>query len=628
MCGIVAVLKSFDTPCSAAVIDRMRDEVTYRGPDDQGSVFFRRHGSDWTEASTSGSAWEIGLGHRRLSILDLSPAGHQPMVYHEKFWTVYNGEIYNFVELRTELERLGHVFRSLSDTEVILAAYDEWGTDCFSRFRGMWGIVILDFFRNEVILSRDRIGIKPLYVWKGDGIVGVVSEIKQLRHIPRFKARMNPLAGAEYLQTSYEDPTRSLFQDVEPIRAGSWLRISMDTLRLSPPEEYWHPERIRVSVLDPEEAGELFLNKARECVRIHLRSDVPVGCALSGGVDSSSIALLMNELTGGCTSPFHTFTVTFPQDAIDEREYADAILASIHASPHFVTPDPIEFLDELDRFLWIHDEPVGSFSMYAGYCLARVTRKHGVPVSLNGQGGDEIFSGYWQTYFLHLRDLWRQGRLLDLVGHFAGSLMGNGNPALIGQVPAMLRRYRARVSPPLRVRFRDTLIKNNGDALKGILALTGQTRRLHEIRVMFLPQLLKWDDRNSMAFSIESRYPFLDHELIELCLSFAPRTLYRHGWTKYPLRLGLRNHLPSKIRNRRSKFGFEIPQDEWLCGALRPELESWLRSDRPVWDYVDREDVRRMAEEIWRLNGKRDETCKDLFRIFVFDRWLGTLEVQ
>src|SRR5262249_18521647 len=153
----------------------------------------------------------------------------------------------------------------------------------------------IDCFRNEAILSRDRLGIKPLYVWKGDGIVGVVSEIKQLRHIPNFRARVDSVTAAEYLQTSYEDPTRSFFQDVEPIRAGSWLRIPLDTLRSSAPEDYWHPERIQVSVTDPKEAGELFLKKARECVQIHMRSDVPVGCALSGGLDSSAIALLMNE---------------------------------------------------------------------------------------------------------------------------------------------------------------------------------------------------------------------------------------------------------------------------------------------------------------------------------------------
>ena len=427
MCGIAAILKPADFPCSGTVLDRMRDEVPYRGPDDQGSAFFRRRGAHWTEVGPSTSSWEVALGHRRLSILDLSSTGHQPMVYRDNFWITYNGEVYNFIELRAELERLGHVFRSSSDTEIILAAYAEWGTACFTRFRGMWGLVILDWSRSEVILCRDRLGIKPLYLWKGAGIIAVASEIKQFRHVPGFLARVDSAAAAEYLQTGYEDPGRSFFQDVQPIRSGSWLRIPLDTLTPSAPEEYWHPERVQVSVTDAEEAGRLFLNKAQECVRIHLRSDVPVGCALSGGLDSSSIALVINELKDGQADPFHTFTVTFPGDTTDEREYADAVLANVHASPHFVTPDPVGFVDELDRFLWIHDEPVGSLSIYAGYCLARLTRQWGVSVTLSGQGGDEIFSGYWQTYFLHLRDLWKQGHLLDLVGHFAGALIGNGN---------------------------------------------------------------------------------------------------------------------------------------------------------------------------------------------------------
>jgi len=459
-------------------------------------------------------------------------------------------------------------------------------------------------------------------LWKGPQILAVASEIKQFLKIPGFTPRLNPVAAAEYLQTGYEDPTRSFFQNVEPIRAGSWLRIPLHTLTPSEPEEYWQPEQVKAVITDSVEAGRLFEEKARECVRIHLRSDVPVGCALSGGLDSSSIALLINGLRNGNPDPLHTFSVTFPGHPIDEREYADAVVAKLRASPHYVTPNATEFLDDLDRFLWIHDEPVGSFSMYAGYCLSRLTRQWNVPVTLNGQGGDEIFSGYWETYFLHLRDLWKQGCLVDLVGHFAGAVAGGGNPALVGQVPAMLRRYWARINPPLQVRFRDAAVKNTGDVLKNVLALDPQARRLREIRIMFLPQLLKWDDRSAMAFSIESRYPFLDHELIELCLSFAPETLYRYGWTKYPLRLGLNNLLPSKIRDRRSKFGFLTPQDSWLCGSLRPTLEAWLNSDRPVWDYVDRPDIERLVKRIWDSKGKGDEDCKDLFRVFVFDRWL------
>lgn len=614
--------------CPAAVVDRMRDEVAYRGPDDKGSVFLDNGGSGWAEVPPSGSGWQIGLGHRRLSILDLSTAGHQPMAYRGKFWIVYNGEIYNFPELRRELEALGHRFCSSSDTEVILAAYAEWGTACFARFRGMWGLVIVDLLRNEAILSRDRLGIKPLYLWEGPGVIAIASELKQFLVVPGFRTRLDPAAASEYIQTGYEDPKRSFFQDVRPVQAGCWLSISLRTLKQSGGESYWHPEQVQVSVTDSDEAGRLFAEKLRECVKIHLRSDVPVGCALSGGLDSSSIALLADAQRNNEGNALHTFTVTFPGHRSDEREYVDAVLGHIHASPHFVTPTPEGFLEDFDRFLWIQDEPVGGFSQYAGYSVARLTRQAGVPVSLNGQGCDEILSGYWQTYFLHLRDLWREGRVLELTSHFVGALLGDGNPTLVNQIPAMARRYRARTKPPIHVRFPHSAIKKRGEVLKNVLALSPLSRRVHEIRSMFLPQLLKWDDRNFMAFSVESRYPFLDHELIELCLSFDPRVLYRHGWVKYPLRTGLRNTLPPAIVHRRSKFGFETPEGQWLTGFLRPKLDEWLKSTRPVWDYVERRDVERLAAETWRSQGGREEHCKDLFRIFAFDRWLDIFAVE
>jgi asparagine synthase (glutamine-hydrolysing) len=336
----------------------------------------------------------------------------------------------------------------------------------------------------------------------------------------------------------------------------------------------------------------------------------------------------MDELKKGQSDPVHTFTATFPGHLIDEREYVDAVLAKIHASPRFVTPDPAVFLEELDRFLWVHDEPVGGLSMYAGYCVARLTREAGVPVTLNGQGGDEIFSGYWQSYFLYLRELWNHGRLLTLASHFAGALLANGNSSLLSQLPVMVRRYHERSRRSLRFRIPEMGSANTTNLLKEILDLDGQARRVYEVRTMHLPRLLKWDDRNSMAFSVEGRYPLLDHQLIELCLAFAPHTLYRIGWTKYPLRLGLRNKLPPTVLHRRSKFGFETPQDNWLCSTLRPEVERWLGKDRPVWEYVEREDVRRVAEQTWRLKGKRKEPGLALLRIFFFDRWLDIFGLQ
>lgn len=622
MCGIAAILKTFEVPCPAVVLDRMRDEVSHRGPDDHGNLFFRRFGPGYTQLEPSSSAWEAGLGHRRLSILDLGARGHQPMVYRDRFWIVYNGEVYNFVELRSELERLGHKFFSSSDTEVILAAYAEWGPASFARFRGMWGLVILDSLRAEVIVSRDRLGIKPVYFWKGPRVVAIASEIKQFRHVPGFEARMDFRTADEYIRTGYEDSKRTFFRDVLPVQAGTWFSIPLDTLDLSHAEEYWYPERVQVSVTDREEAGLLFGDKLRECVRMHLRSDVPVGCALSGGLDSSSIAVIVDALQDSQSPLLNTFTLAVPGEPIDEQDYADAVVASLRRpSPHVVSLHPEVFLKDLDRFLWIHDEPVGSLSMYAGYCIARLTRQAGVPVTLNGQGGDEILSAYWQCYFLYLRDLWRQGRLLSLASHFAGALLGDGNPTLVGQIPMMLRRYRARSKPSIWLSGCHA-VRNTTSPLSEILALDGQARRTYEVRSMFLPRLLKWDDRNFMAFSVEGRYPLLDHELIELCLSFAPQALYKRGWTKQPIRLGLKNELPRKILHRRSKFGFEAPQDKWLCGALRPVLENWLASDRPVWQYTERADVRRLAEQTWQLNGEQDELGQALFRVFIFDKWL------
>jgi asparagine synthase (glutamine-hydrolysing) len=628
MCGIVGILRNPSIDFPPSIVERMIADIGHRGPDDEGIMFLSVNSTwGWQSSSETDVRWSVALGSRRLSILDLSDTGHMPMDYRNGFWIVYNGEVYNFIEIRAELQQLGHTFRSSSDTEVILAAYVEWGPNCFTRFRGMWGLLIVDCERNEAILCRDRLGIKPLYLWQGAGLVAIVSEIKQLLRVPGFIPHMNPVAVADYLRTGYEDPSRSFFRDVRAVPSGTWIRIPLNTLVPSPPEEYWHPERVQVALTDAEEAGRLFADKLRESIQLHLRSDVPVGGALSGGMDSSSIAMLVDELKEGQGYPLYTFTLTFPGDEVDERAYAEAVVSCIRAVPHYVTPDPVTFLTELNSFVYTHDEPVGSLSNYAGYCLARLTRKAGIPVTLSGQGGDELLSGYWQSYFLYLRQLGRDGHILPLICHFAGALMKDGNPALLAQVPTMLRRYRARIKPTTLVRLRHTQGGDTSPILQKILALDEQACRVEQIRNMFLPRLLRWDDRNSMAFSVEGRYPFLDHELIELCLSFAPQVLYHHGWTKWPIRIGLRDTLPDTILYRRTKLGAEVPQDRWLCGPLRPELESWLKRDRPLWDYVERADVRRLADETWHLDGKRDEPGQELFRLFIFDRWAEAFRV-
>ncbi len=621
MCGIVGILKDPGICVPAGMLTAMTTEISHRGPDDEGRLFFRRPDVNWEAETRERSDWNVALRSRRLSIQDLSQAGHMPMSYQDRFWITYNGEVYNFLEVRAELEGLGHVLRSNSDTEVILAAYAQWGTDCFQRFRGMWGIILFDMTRDIVVICRDRLGIKPLYTWQHQGMVAIASEIKQFLHLPGFAPRLNYAVASEYLRTGYEDQQSSFFQDVYPVPEGCYITISLDTLALSTPQSYWYPERVQTAITNTREAGQLFAAKLRESVRLHLRSDVPVGCALSGGMDSSAIAMLVDEINANHAAPLHTFTSTFPGDPTDERAYVDAVIANIRSASHFVTPDAHSFLAEMDHFLRMHDEPIGGLSIYAGYCIARLTRQAGVPVTLNGQGCDEILSGYWQFYFLYLRQLAQHGRLLPVLQHFGGSALKGGNPALLEQVPVMFRRYRARRHPNEFVRLRRRSRDAETPYLEKMMAQGAGMLRVQQIRSFSLPRLLKWDDRNSMAFSVEGRYPFLDHELIELCLSFAPSTLYHRGWTKWPLRSGLKDILPASIYARRSKFGFEVPQERWLCGPMRPALENWLRQDRPLWELVERRDVERLASQTWQWKGKRQEPGQALFRLFVFDRW-------
>jgi asparagine synthase (glutamine-hydrolysing) len=610
MCGIVAIVRLGGTPVPEETLGNMTDLVAHRGPDGSGTEYL----------SLEPGPWRVALGHRRLSILDLSEAGRQPMVYRDRLWLTYNGEVYNYLELRRELEPLGHRFRSHCDSEVILAAYDQWGTDCFRRFRGMWGLVLVDLARRVAILSRDRLGIKPLYVTRRDGLVAVASEIKQFRALPGGTLSANPTAVRRYLATGYEDTATTFFNDVLAVPAGTHLTLDLDSLELSAPQSYWFPEQVEQSVTRREEAAERFRATLQDSVRLHMRSDVPVGCALSGGLDSSAVAGCVTALENGegPKGALNTFSVIFPNDPIDEKAFVDQVLAYMPAVPHFVAPEPETFLADLDDFVWKHDEPVGSLSQYAGYSVARLTREAGVPVTLNGQGGDEVLSGYWQCYFVHLQRRARHLHLLETAAHFGGAMLPGGNPELVRQVPLMFRRLLDRRRAPAEAR----------GPLDDVRRMTAREWRVHEIRELFLPRLLKWDDRNFMAFSVEGRYPFLDHTLIELCLSFAPAVLYDRGWTKEPLRRGLKGLLPREILRRRSKVGFETPQGRWLVGPLAPLVDSVVGGDSPAWQFTDPHAARELAARVRQASGTTLEDHEALMRIVFLDRWLRRFELS
>ena len=628
MCGVVALLGQSADRVREADVLAMTHEVAHRGPDGWGACFLDLD-TDPSRAvpveRPDEQAWSVALGHRRLSILDLSEAGRQPMSYRGCLWVTYNGEIYNYVELRQELERLGHRFNSQTDTEVLLAAYDEWGTACFGRLRGMWGLVLVDPVRRVAVLSRDRLGIKPLYTVRHGASLAVVSEIKQLAKLPGYALRPDPGTVGRYLLTGFEDSRESFFEGVRPLPAGTFAVYHLDSGRFEAPEPYWFPERVQVEVERRDEASRRLKAALTESVRIHLRSDVPVGCALSGGLDSSAVAALIREVEGDTAARLHTFNATFTGEAIDERRYVDDVVPTVRANPHFTTPTAQGFVEETDRFLWHHDEPVGSLSQYAGFCVARITREAGVPVTLNGQGGDEVLSAYWQCYFVFLMRLLRRRGFRELGAQLAGALLPSGNAEVWRQAPAMLRRYRSRRAPDKLLTLRHPLVRDSAGG-KGpadrFRDMSAAAWRVYEIRELTLPRLLKWDDRNFMAFSVEGRYPFLDHDVIETCLSLAPETLYARGWVKEPLRRALEGKLPRSIVRRRSKLGFETPQDRWLGSTLRRPIETLVANDSPAWAYVEPASARALADRTRDLRGAGNEASQAMLRLFLVDRWM------
>jgi len=608
MCGIAALFALNDR-FDARDIVGMTNLVAHRGPDGEG--FVALGGKDFGEVPLADKKARLALGHRRLSIIDLTDAGRQPM-RRGNLWITFNGEIFNFVEVRDELKALGAKFETSSDTEVLLAAWEQWGPACLDKLRGMWGFVLVDVAQRRAWLCRDRIGIKPLYLLRSPGALAIGSEIKQL-------GRIGPLvpdddAVAMYLQTGFEDANRSFFADVEPVPAGTFRTLSLDTGVLSAPEPYWFPERVVADVTDAQEASARFSELFRDSVRIHLRSDVPVGCALSGGLDSSAIAAVVAEEGAN----LETFSARFPGFALDESKYIKLVVEHTGGKPHEVRPTAAELMADLDRFLWCQDEPPGSLSQYAAYAVARLTRNAGVPVTLNGQGGDEILGGYWQTTFAALAAQRREP--LKVLRQLVPALLPGGNAEVFAQAPTMLRRYAARKRPGTQVPLRRAPTGDSAPALR-VLQMSERERRVFELRELTLPRLLKWDDRNFMAFAVEGRYPFLDHKVIEGCLGFKNEALFVAGWTKEPLRRAMLGHLPDAIVRRRGKVGFETPQQQWLKGALGKAVDQMAQNPSPAFRWIDPQDAQRLARAA--RSGNR-ELGQAAVRLLLVDRWLRT----
>ena len=550
MCGVAGLIdqQSFGIP--ERDIWRMVRSAAHRGPDDEG-VHIERN---------------LALGHVRLSILDVSDLGHQPMSLGDRYWISYNGEIYNYLELRSDLEKLGHHFSSGTDTEVVLAAYAEWGSECLSRFNGMWALAIYDERKQEVLLARDRFGIKPLY-WMIEGRrFGFASEIKQLLSI-KSSVSANVETVVEWLVTRFEGHTdRTFFTGVQQFPAAHFMLYDLENHRWSLTRYYDLRPSAEASALGVEEAVEQFRALFMDSIRLRLRSDVTVGTCLSGGLDSSAISAYAAPMHQACSpDPFIGIHARSSEARTDESVYARSVATRSGLSLFEVSPTISDFVSQVDEVVFTQEEPFGSPSMFMGWHVFEEAKKRGCKVMLNGQGGDEVLLGYERYYAALLKQLGPMGRLRAFTQQVRNSRMSCLE--LLGYyyyfTSATLRSARLRRRTLVRPEF---VSRASLGAVRESVRSFGSIQKLQEREIMSLqlPHLLRYEDRSSMRHSIETRLPFLDHRLVEFSLGLPPHLKIRDGWTKWVLRIASKDILPSNVSWRRIKLGFEAPERTWL----------------------------------------------------------------
>jgi len=599
MCGIAGIFLPDGGTVDPALLSRMSERLRHRGPDGSGTFV----------------DGPVGLAHRRLAIIDLSDAAQQPMANEDgTLRLVYNGEIYNYPELTEELVAKGHRFHSRSDAEVILHAYEEWGRDCLARFTGMWAFALWDSRKGELFCARDRFGIKPFYYTLVGGMVLFASEIKALLAHPEVGTRPDDPLLMTFLAWGVLDHTGgTMFEGVRQLQPAH--RITFGRTGGGGPERYWdlamNPLPGRPSPEGDEQAAGALRELLTDAVRIHLRSDVPVGTCLSGGIDSSSLAMLINGLIRAehprsIGDRQKTFSIVFPDPRFNEERFIDELVAAAGVEAGKASFGPEDVLRDLPRLIAVQDEPFGSLSIAAQYRVMELASRS-VKVVLDGQGADEQLGGYLAYQSSYLRGLLGDLQLSTALRELAGTarLHHDFFSAALGQLRVRQeRRTLLRGEVPPVDRYGGSL----GEVLK------------REIFGTNLPALLHWEDRNSMAFSLESRVPYLDHRVAVLIASLPLGQKIRDGVTKYVLRKAVKGLVPEAIRCRMDKMGFVTPEEAWMREGLGPFVMEVLTSEsfrgRKYWD-ADRVlgSYRGYAEG-------RSAYSPELFRIICTELWL------
>ncbi len=648
MCGIAGVW-SLEGRADLGRLHSMSRLLRHRGPDDEGIVLVGPAGgslclggldtpaevfasrlaySPGARRAPPGGEMEsrftLGLLHRRLAIVDLSPSGHQPMCDPEgRLWITYNGEVYNFVELRRELEALGESFRSTSDTEVILAAYRRWGRDCLARLNGMFAFALWDGARRELFCARDRFGVKPLYYqWNGRALA-FASEPEALvltqaeRIVPRLEA-IRDLVALDWV----DHEARTFFAGLTSLPAAHWLVAGEQGLRI---ERWWSLRPGEAAGGSRDERTREFERLFTDAVRLRLRADVEVGSCLSGGLDSSAVVTTAARLV---ERPLHAFTCAYEEGPeFDEREWMRATVAASGARSEVVVPRREEFWATFDRLAVRQSEPTAGPGLYSQWKVMELAHAHGLKVLLDGQGGDETLAGYFRYLPARLRDLVAHG---DLAGFLrwlrpVARRLGTSTTLALTFEPWLP----AGLVAPLRRRFGQGKDRVLSLALRALprpdlprpprafpSALSRQLA--FDTLVRQLPSLLRYEDRNSMAFSIETRLPFLDFRLVEFAFTLPDSDRLDGDTTKAVLRRALADRVPAAVLARRDKKGFETPADRWLREEQAGEARRRLLRPGPLHDWLDPGHLEEELEQF--LAGRRD-TGLQVWRWLSLEAW-------
>jgi asparagine synthase (glutamine-hydrolysing) len=621
MCGLVVMLGLGDRPADAAVLTRMAQRIAHRGPDDSG-LYLDQH---------------VGFGFRRLSILDLSPAGHQPMCSEDgQLVIVFNGEIYNYVELRDELQAAGYCFRSTSDTEVLLAAYRHWGPGCLAKLNGMWAFVIHDRGRGVLFGARDRFGVKPLFVHRAKDCWLLASEVKAILASGVYVRETNWQVSADFLlHGKLDESPATFYAGIEQVPPGCAFELRLDGRWRQ--WTYWS-----LAAIEPEPTTQVEAALAElleDAVRIRLRSDVPVGVCLSGGLDSTAIICAMaRNRQGGATAagpPAPLLAFCYHESTFDERAFIADTLAQTGAQLRRISLTPETMWESLVEVLRFQDEPIISGAPIAGFHLMKLAASNGVKVVLNGQGSDEILAGYPSYFDDHWRTLLRTAQVTRAwheMREYAAWHKASAARLFLRSLGRLFHQQLRRLTPyrSLASRRRWRRFKQKRWFAPGLLErhaapdegyqdsdLNAVLRR--SVERARLPHYLRLEDRNSMAHGLEARLPFLDYRLVSLAFRTPADRKMQGVWNKALLRSSLRGRVPDSVRNRVEKMGFPTSLHVWVTGALAEPLRDILASraarERGIYN------VEAMLSVLQSDHRIEPEAALKLFHVAEFELW-------